>query len=161
MPLSLARQRSPIPHRYATDPTVALLIRSLMRCRTQVLLCTNPLSNTSTASLPPAFAKARAPRSRSASLAHARSTATSVDNGLGRATPRPAVLEVCRLSACEVACWIWSWITQRAYQAAEIIATGAILLSVPVCTPSRVLCFLILHVYGWWISDPVVFLFPT
>lgn len=50
---------------------------------------------------------------------------TSVDSGLSadglRQTAR-AALELKRLGACEDDCWIWASITQRAYQAAEIIA---------------------------------------
>lgn len=52
---------------------------------------------------------------------------TSVDNGLSpvglRQTAR-AALELQRLGACEDDCWIWPSITQRAYQAAEIIAAA-------------------------------------
>lgn len=51
---------------------------------------------------------------------------TSVDSGLSadglRQTAR-AALELKRLGACEDDCWIWPSITQRAYQAAEIIAS--------------------------------------
>ncbi|CAD6341352.1 unnamed protein product [Miscanthus lutarioriparius] len=52
---------------------------------------------------------------------------TSVDSGLSpvglRQTAR-AALELQRLGACEDDCWIWPSITQRAYQAAEIIAAA-------------------------------------
>ncbi|KAJ4821447.1 Phosphoglycerate mutase family protein [Rhynchospora pubera] len=51
---------------------------------------------------------------------------TSVDSGLSvdglRQTAR-AALELKRLGACEDDCWIWPSITQRSYQAAEIIAS--------------------------------------
>ncbi|CAL9084325.1 unnamed protein product [Musa textilis] len=51
---------------------------------------------------------------------------TSVDSGLSpegaRQTAR-AALELKRLGACEDSCWIWPSITQRSYQAAEIIAS--------------------------------------
>ncbi|XP_057809190.1 uncharacterized protein LOC131023663 [Salvia miltiorrhiza] len=50
---------------------------------------------------------------------------TSVDNGLSekgiKQTVR-AALELQSMGACESNCWIWPSITQRAYQAAEIIA---------------------------------------
>ncbi|KAG6386171.1 hypothetical protein SASPL_155062 [Salvia splendens] len=51
---------------------------------------------------------------------------TSVDNGLSekgiKQTVR-AALELKSIGACESNCWIWPSITQRAYQAAEIIAS--------------------------------------
>ncbi|XP_062217678.1 uncharacterized protein LOC133917855 isoform X2 [Phragmites australis] len=52
---------------------------------------------------------------------------TSVDSGLSPAGLRQAAraaLELGRLGACEDDCWIWPSITQRAYQAAEIIAAA-------------------------------------
>ncbi|XP_048563900.1 uncharacterized protein LOC125544314 [Triticum urartu] len=52
---------------------------------------------------------------------------TSVDSGLSPAGLRQAAraaLELRRLGACEDDCWIWPSITQRAYQAAEIIAVA-------------------------------------
>ncbi|KAL6845363.1 hypothetical protein ACP4OV_024858 [Aristida adscensionis] len=52
---------------------------------------------------------------------------TSVDSGLSPAGLRQAAraaLELKRLGACEDDCWIWPSITQRAYQAAEIIAAA-------------------------------------
>jgi hypothetical protein len=52
---------------------------------------------------------------------------TSVDSGLSPAGLRQAAraaLELQRLGACEDDCWIWPSITQRAYQAAEIIAAA-------------------------------------
>ncbi|XP_044972588.1 uncharacterized protein LOC123440061 isoform X2 [Hordeum vulgare subsp. vulgare] len=52
---------------------------------------------------------------------------TSVDSGLSPAGLRQAAraaLELRRLGACEDDCWIWPSITQRAYQAAEIIAAA-------------------------------------
>lgn len=50
---------------------------------------------------------------------------TSVDNGLsekGKKQTIRAALELKQMRACEGNCWIWPSITQRAYQAAEIIA---------------------------------------
>ncbi|KAG0455420.1 hypothetical protein HPP92_024712 [Vanilla planifolia] len=51
---------------------------------------------------------------------------TSVDSGLSpegeRQTAR-AALELRRMGACRGSCWIWPSITQRSYQAAEIIAS--------------------------------------
>lgn len=51
---------------------------------------------------------------------------TSVDNGLsekGKKQTVKAALILKEMAACEGSCWIWPSITQRAYQAAEIIAT--------------------------------------
>ncbi|KMT10573.1 hypothetical protein BVRB_5g116950 [Beta vulgaris subsp. vulgaris] len=51
---------------------------------------------------------------------------TSVDNGLlenGKRQTVKAALELKKLGACNGSCWIWPSITQRAYQAAEIIAS--------------------------------------
>ncbi|KAJ3670810.1 hypothetical protein LUZ60_008236 [Juncus effusus] len=51
---------------------------------------------------------------------------TSVDSGLsdkGLRQAGKAALELKRIGACEDDCWIWPSITQRAYQAAEIIAS--------------------------------------
>ncbi|XP_074316903.1 uncharacterized protein LOC141653136 [Silene latifolia] len=51
---------------------------------------------------------------------------TSVDNGLsenGKRQTIKAALELKKMGACEGSCWIWPSITQRAYQAAEIIAS--------------------------------------
>ncbi|KAK6148410.1 hypothetical protein DH2020_019322 [Rehmannia glutinosa] len=50
---------------------------------------------------------------------------TSVDNGLsekGKKQTVRAALDLKSMGACESNCWIWPSITQRAYQAAEIIA---------------------------------------
>ncbi|MFS7963157.1 putative histidine phosphatase superfamily, clade-1 [Helianthus anomalus] len=50
---------------------------------------------------------------------------TSVDNGLstiGKKQTVRAALRLKEMGACENSCWIWPSITQRAYQAAEIIA---------------------------------------
>lgn len=50
---------------------------------------------------------------------------TSVDSGLskiGKKQTVRAARELKRMGACENSCWIWPSITQRAYQAAEIIA---------------------------------------
>ncbi|CAH1428448.1 unnamed protein product [Lactuca virosa] len=50
---------------------------------------------------------------------------TSVDNGLSKIGKKQAVKAALRLKeigACDNGCWIWPSITQRAYQAAEIIA---------------------------------------
>ncbi|EEF52014.1 uncharacterized protein LOC8289019 [Ricinus communis] len=50
---------------------------------------------------------------------------TSVDSGLsekGKKQTAKAALELKRMRACDNGCWIWPSITQRAYQAAEIIA---------------------------------------
>lgn len=50
---------------------------------------------------------------------------TSVDSGLSREGKKQALkaaLELKAMGACEGNCWIWPSITQRAYQAAEIIA---------------------------------------
>lgn len=51
---------------------------------------------------------------------------TSVDSGLspeGKRQATRAAVELQRLGACGGSCWIWPSITQRAYQAAEIIAS--------------------------------------
>ncbi|XP_042496387.1 uncharacterized protein LOC122075427 [Macadamia integrifolia] len=51
---------------------------------------------------------------------------TSVDSGLsevGKKQMIRAALELKEMRACEGSCWIWPSITQRAYQAAEIIAS--------------------------------------
>ncbi|THU71997.1 hypothetical protein C4D60_Mb04t07450 [Musa balbisiana] len=51
---------------------------------------------------------------------------TSVDSGLspeGARQAARAALELKRMGACEDSCWIWPSITQRSYQAAEIIAS--------------------------------------
>ncbi|GLU20704.1 hypothetical protein SLE2022_368880 [Rubroshorea leprosula] len=51
---------------------------------------------------------------------------TSVDSGLsekGKKQTVRAALELQGMEACERNCWIWPSITQRAYQAAEIIAS--------------------------------------
>ncbi|KAH9621029.1 hypothetical protein KSS87_020626 [Heliosperma pusillum] len=51
---------------------------------------------------------------------------TSVDNGLsenGKRQTIRAALELKKMGACEGSCWIWPSITQRAYQAAEVIAS--------------------------------------
>ncbi|GAB4845652.1 hypothetical protein Ancab_039053 [Ancistrocladus abbreviatus] len=50
---------------------------------------------------------------------------TSVDSGLsenGKKQTMRAALALKAMGACEGSCWIWPSITQRAYQAAEIIA---------------------------------------
>ncbi|XP_050220961.1 uncharacterized protein LOC126671247 [Mercurialis annua] len=50
---------------------------------------------------------------------------TSVDNGLsknGKKQSLKAALQLKTMGACDNGCWIWPSITQRAYQAAEIIA---------------------------------------
>ncbi|KAD6119901.1 hypothetical protein E3N88_11172 [Mikania micrantha] len=50
---------------------------------------------------------------------------TSVDNGLsaiGKKQTLKAAFRLKEMEACENSCWIWPSITQRAYQAAEIIA---------------------------------------
>ncbi|KAF5730082.1 hypothetical protein HS088_TW20G00458 [Tripterygium wilfordii] len=50
---------------------------------------------------------------------------TSVDSGLsekGKKQTVRAALELMAMGACDSGCWIWPSITQRAYQAAEIIA---------------------------------------
>jgi broad specificity phosphatase PhoE len=79
---------------------------------------------------------------------------TSVDNGLSPAGLRQAAraaLELRRLGACEDDCWIWPSITQRAYQAAEIIAAANSInrryLSHCVYTLPHGQCFLIIHVF--------------
>ncbi|XP_043707736.1 uncharacterized protein LOC122657049 [Telopea speciosissima] len=51
---------------------------------------------------------------------------TSMDSGLsevGKKQMIRAALELKEMRACEGSCWIWPSITQRAYQAAEIIAS--------------------------------------
>lgn len=51
---------------------------------------------------------------------------TSMDSGLseeGKEQALKAALELEAMGACQGSCWIWPSITQRAYQAAEIIAT--------------------------------------
>ncbi|XP_021733639.1 uncharacterized protein LOC110700404 [Chenopodium quinoa] len=51
---------------------------------------------------------------------------TSVDNGLsenGKRQTVRAALELKKMGACDGSCWIWPSITQRAYQAAEVIAS--------------------------------------
>ncbi|CAI0545781.1 unnamed protein product [Linum tenue] len=50
---------------------------------------------------------------------------TSVDNGLsekGKKQTVKAALKLKAMGACDDGCWIWPSITQRAYQAAEVIA---------------------------------------
>lgn len=50
---------------------------------------------------------------------------TSMDSGLsekGKKQTVKAALDLKEMGACEGSCWIWPSITQRAYQAAEIIA---------------------------------------
>lgn len=50
---------------------------------------------------------------------------TSMDNGLseiGKKQTVRAALNLKSMGACDNSCWIWPSITQRAYQAAEIIA---------------------------------------
>lgn len=51
---------------------------------------------------------------------------TSVDSGLSARGKKQAVraaFDLKKMGACETSCWIWPSITQRAYQAAEIIAS--------------------------------------
>lgn len=51
---------------------------------------------------------------------------TSVDSGLsekGKKQTVRAALQLKELGACDRNCWLWPSITQRAYQAAEIIAS--------------------------------------
>ncbi|XP_026438114.1 uncharacterized protein LOC113336685 isoform X2 [Papaver somniferum] len=51
---------------------------------------------------------------------------TSMDSGLsieGRRQMARAALKLKAMGACDQSCWIWPSITQRAYQAAEIIAS--------------------------------------
>jgi len=51
---------------------------------------------------------------------------TSVDNGLserGKKQAIKAAFDLKEMGACDKGCWIWSAITQRAYQTAEIIAS--------------------------------------
>ncbi|KAJ0971707.1 hypothetical protein J5N97_019666 [Dioscorea zingiberensis] len=51
---------------------------------------------------------------------------TSVDSGLsteGTRQTAKSALELKRMGACDGGCWIWPSITQRSYQAAEIIAS--------------------------------------
>lgn len=51
---------------------------------------------------------------------------TSVDSGLSERGKKQAVraaFDLKEMGACETSCWIWPSITQRAYQAAEIIAS--------------------------------------
>ena len=51
---------------------------------------------------------------------------TSVDSGLSENGIRQAIraaLQLKGMGACDGSCWIWPSITQRAYQAAEIIAS--------------------------------------
>lgn len=51
---------------------------------------------------------------------------TSVDSGLsekGKKQTIRAAFDLKEMGACERNCWIWPSITQRAYQAAEIIAS--------------------------------------
>ncbi|MCL7035847.1 hypothetical protein MKW94_026642, partial [Papaver nudicaule] len=51
---------------------------------------------------------------------------TSMDSGLsieGRKQTARAALKLKAMGACDQSCWIWPSITQRAYQAAEIIAS--------------------------------------
>lgn len=50
---------------------------------------------------------------------------TSMDSGLsekGKKQTVKAALELKAMGACDQNCWIWPSITQRAYQAAEVIA---------------------------------------
>lgn len=51
---------------------------------------------------------------------------TAVDSGLspeGAKQAASAALELKKIGACDDSCWIWPSITQRSYQAAEIIAS--------------------------------------
>lgn len=51
---------------------------------------------------------------------------TSVDSGLseiGKKQTVKAAFDLKAMGACDRGCWIWPSITQRAYQAAEIIAS--------------------------------------
>lgn len=51
---------------------------------------------------------------------------TSVDSGLsekGKKQTVRAALQLKEMGACDRNCWLWPSITQRAYQAAEIIAS--------------------------------------
>lgn len=51
---------------------------------------------------------------------------TSVDSGLSEKGKKQAVraaFDLKEMGACDTSCWIWPFITQRAYQAAEIIAS--------------------------------------
>nr|XP_011464008.1 PREDICTED: uncharacterized protein LOC101293792 [Fragaria vesca subsp. vesca] len=51
---------------------------------------------------------------------------TSVDSGLSEKGKKQAVraaFDLKEMGACDTSCWIWPSITQRAYQAAEIIAS--------------------------------------
>lgn len=51
---------------------------------------------------------------------------TSVDSGLserGKKQSIKAAFDLKEMGACDKGCWIWSAITQRAYQTAEIIAS--------------------------------------
>lgn len=51
---------------------------------------------------------------------------TSVDSGLsekGKKQTVKAALQLKSMGACDRNCWLWPSITQRAYQAAEIIAS--------------------------------------
>lgn len=51
---------------------------------------------------------------------------TSVDSGLpekGKKQVVRAAFDLKEMGACDTSCWIWPSITQRAYQAAEIIAS--------------------------------------
>lgn len=51
---------------------------------------------------------------------------TSMDSGLlekGKKQTVKAAFELKAKGACEKGCWIWPSITQRAYQAAEIVAS--------------------------------------
>lgn len=51
---------------------------------------------------------------------------TSVDSGLSETGKKQTVTAAFKLkvmAACDRGCWIWPSITQRAYQAAEVIAS--------------------------------------
>lgn len=51
---------------------------------------------------------------------------TSVDSGLsetGKKQTVTAAFKLKAMAACDRGCWIWPSITQRAYQAAEVIAS--------------------------------------
>lgn len=70
---------------------------------------------------------------------------TSVDNGLsekGKTQTIRAAFDLKEMGACENNCWIWPSITQRSYQAAEIIAAvnGISRRCVYICICTRLRC---------------------
>lgn len=79
---------------------------------------------------------------------------TSMDNGLseiGKKQTVRAALNLKSMGACDNSCWIWPSITQRAYQAAEIIAAvnGVTRRYIRLVVPSINCSFFLFLVYNY------------